>query len=119
MKFLALWKKSEFVCSSGGAVINDAKSDTSLTLEAKEKYLDSVLKDTLGFAGCEMIRRVVGIAHVEDLDSIAEADQRAACERAALRMGRRLVVERRGLVGPAGARGLDALVDMLATTLNS
>ena len=90
-----------------------------MSLEAKEHYLDSVLKDTLGFAGCEMIRRVVGIAHVEDLDSIPEADQRAVCERAALRMGRRLVVERRGLVGPPGARGLDALVDMLATTLNS
>jgi 5-methylthioribose kinase len=36
-----------------------------------------VKKDTLGFMGCEMIRRVVGIAHVEDLESIADATVRA------------------------------------------
>ena len=32
--------------------------------------------DTLGFAGCKMVRRIVGIAHVEDMDSIADADLR-------------------------------------------
>jgi 5-methylthioribose kinase len=44
-----------------------------------------------------MIRRVVGIAHVKDLDSIEPADRRAACEGAALAFGRAL------LVGGAGA----------------
>ena len=39
-----------------------------------------------------MVRRVVGIAHVEDLESIADGDVRAACERRALRAARELVV---------------------------
>ena len=48
--------------------------------------------DSLGFAGAKMIRRIVGIAHVEDLDSIQDADVRANCERKALRFGRELLV---------------------------
>jgi 5-methylthioribose kinase len=39
-----------------------------------------------------MIRRVVGIAHVADLDSIADADARSVCEKRALLFGRQLVI---------------------------
>ena len=56
-------------------------------------YLRDLLGDALGFAGAKMIRRVVGIAHVEDLDSIPDPDVRAGCERRALHFGRRLLVE--------------------------
>ena len=52
-----------------------------------------VLKDSLGFAGAKMTRRIVGIAHVADMDSIQDADKRAACERRALKCGRRLMLE--------------------------
>ncbi len=52
-----------------------------------------MLRDTVGFAGAKMIRRIVGIAHVEDFESIADADARARCERAALRLGRRMLVD--------------------------
>lgn len=55
-----------------------------------------MLEDSLGFAGCKMMRRIVGIAHVEDFKAIKDDDARAACERRALRFGRRL------LVGAAG-----------------
>jgi 5-methylthioribose kinase len=39
-----------------------------------------------------MVRRVVGIAHVADLDSIADPDVRAAAEQRALEFGQRLLV---------------------------
>jgi len=39
-----------------------------------------------------MIRRILGLAHVEDLESIADPARRAICERHALRIGRGLVV---------------------------
>ena len=39
-----------------------------------------------------MIRRIIGIAHVEDLESIQDADRRADCERLALKIARELVV---------------------------
>ena len=44
-------------------------------------FFKDILADTLGFAGMKMLRRIVGIAHVEDLESIKDADTRASCER--------------------------------------
>jgi 5-methylthioribose kinase len=41
-----------------------------------------------------MIRRVLGLAHVEDLESIADPDLRAAAERKVLALGRRLILKR-------------------------
>lgn len=49
-------------------------------------------QDTLGFAGLKMIRRVVGISHVEDLDGIADRAIRAKCEAHALALGKRLAM---------------------------
>jgi 5-methylthioribose kinase len=54
--------------------------------------LQGVLRDALGFAGCKMARRIVGVAHVADFTSIVNVDVRAKCERRALRFGRRLLV---------------------------
>jgi len=59
---------------------------------AKDAYLRRLLADSLGFAGVKMIRRILGLAHVEDLESIEDADVRAACERRALAMARELVL---------------------------
>lgn len=59
----------------------------------QEAYVADVLKDSLGFAGAKMTRRIVGIAHVADLDSIADEEKRAACELRALKCGRRLMLE--------------------------
>jgi 5-methylthioribose kinase len=42
----------------------------------KEHYLNDVLVNTAGVAGCEMIRRTVGFAHVKDLDGIPNDDLR-------------------------------------------
>ena len=50
------------------------------------------MRDALGFAGCKMARRIVGVAHVADFTSIADVELCAKCERRALRFGRRLLV---------------------------
>jgi hypothetical protein len=60
-------------------------------------------------AGAFIIRRLVGIAHTADMDSIADADTRAACELRALRFGRHLLVE-----GPATYSHARALAAALA-----
>jgi 5-methylthioribose kinase len=70
----------------GREVFGDAEVAT-----AQEIYLKDLLTDTLGFAGMKMLRRIVGIAHVEDLDSIADADVRAVCEKHGLRVAKRLI----------------------------
>ncbi len=55
-------------------------------------FLRQVWQDSLGYAGAELIRRTVGIAHVADLDSIADAASRARCQRNALALGRDLIL---------------------------
>lgn len=60
-----------------------------------EEFLQKVKKDTLGFAGCKMIRRVIGLASVADLESITDPAVRAQAERIALHLGRQLILHRR------------------------
>ena len=57
----------------------------------RDAYLLRVWQDSLGFAGCKMIRRIVGIAHVEDLDSIEDPAVRASCEENALACARSMI----------------------------
>jgi 5-methylthioribose kinase len=59
----------------------------------QDDFMASVVRDAAGFAGCKMLRRVVGFAHVADLDSIEDLGERARAERIAIRIGRRLVSE--------------------------
>jgi len=58
------------------------------------RRMASVLADTAGFAGAKMIRRLMGISHVEDFEAIASQDRRAQCEAAALSFARELMVRR-------------------------
>tara|TARA_R110002126_G_scaffold291800_1_gene458935 strand:- start:5112 stop:6401 length:1290 start_codon:yes stop_codon:yes gene_type:complete len=62
--------------------------------QALTRTLRSLFVDTVGFAGTKMIRRLVGLAHVEDMETIEDPDRRARCEANALAMGRELLVSR-------------------------
>jgi len=57
-------------------------------------YLDKLFADTLGYAGTEMIRRTIGLAHVADIDSIEDLQSRANSEKLALRIGCELIMAR-------------------------
>jgi 5-methylthioribose kinase len=59
--------------------------------EFQNDFMRSVLRDTAGYAGCEMIRRTVGFAHVADLDSIENPEVRAKAEKIALKVGKALI----------------------------
>jgi len=68
---------------------------------AAEQALGLVLHDlwvdTLGFAGVEIHRRILGLAHNADFETIDNQDLRADCERQALEFGRHIVVNRRSI----------------------
>ncbi|MFJ5795240.1 S-methyl-5-thioribose kinase [Bacillus atrophaeus] len=74
------------------------------SLEAYSK-IDGYLEDTLahifshavGFAGCELIRRTIGLAHVADLDTIVPFDKRIERKRLALEIGAVFVEKREQL----------------------
>lgn len=61
-------------------------------------YIQQILQDTAGFAGCKMARRIVGIAHVYDIESIEDDQARAEAERLALQIARRLIMGRHAIV---------------------
>ncbi|CFR29235.1 S-methyl-5-thioribose kinase [Yersinia massiliensis] len=57
-----------------------------------QQFLQQVWVDTIGYCGSELIRRTIGLAHVADLDNIADEEMRRACQRQALRLGATLIL---------------------------
>ncbi|PLR83978.1 S-methyl-5-thioribose kinase [Bacillus sp. V33-4] len=57
--------------------------------------LEKYLQDAAGFAGCELIRRTVGLSHVADLDGIQDKVKRLDAKRTALQLGSKLIKNHR------------------------
>ncbi|MED1469756.1 S-methyl-5-thioribose kinase [Bacillus salipaludis] len=78
-------------------------------VENKEKLVNTQLflnhvvskyfEDALGFAGCELIRRTIGLAHVADLDRIEDENVRLTAKRKSLELGRLLIKQRKDING--------------------
>lgn len=97
--FIDLWNVSNNnnnstveVVESSGELYKSHVYTGELYIKAQQDYLKRLWRDTLGFTGMKMIRRIVGIAHVEDLDAIIDLDVRAICEKRCLIFARTLVV---------------------------
>ncbi len=58
------------------------------TEQFREKYIARLLRYTAGYGAAEIMRRILGLAHVYDLESIADPRQRAVAESRALNVGR-------------------------------
>ena len=63
--------------------------------QALERFLHALFEDMLGFAGLEIHRRILGLAHNADFETIADRPQKVRCETAALEFGRHIAVNRR------------------------
>ncbi|KAL9686542.1 hypothetical protein QQ045_024003 [Rhodiola kirilowii] len=92
-KFTALWDENKD--GAGEAYLPTIYNNPELLQLAQNKYLSDLFHDSLGFGAAKMIRRIVGVAHVEDLESIKNDIKRADCERQALRFAIMLLKERR------------------------
>lgn len=62
-----------------------------------QDVLRQTFVDAIGFAGCEVIRRTIGLAHVADLDGIEDKNKRIHAKRRALHLGKNLILQRRAL----------------------
>lgn len=66
-----------------------------------EQALTQVLRDIwtemLGFAGVEIHRRILGLAHNADFETIEDTGLRASCEARSLRFGRHIAVNRHAI----------------------
>lgn len=92
-EFRALWKEhvKDPMYSSPGFV---------------DEVVSRLLKDSAGYAGCKMMRRVIGLAGVADLNTIEDEQIRAKAEILALKIGQALVISRESLTS------VDELVDI-------
>ncbi len=55
--------------------------------------LQNIFADAVGFAGCEVIRRTIGLAHVADLDGIENKEERLQAKVHALHLGKALLLQ--------------------------
>lgn len=60
-------------------------------------YLGGVLSDTAGTTGMELIRRIVGVAKVKDITSIADEEARACWEKRLIHLAKTLIFRRKEL----------------------
>jgi 5-methylthioribose kinase len=67
--------------------------------QALDRVLHDIWVDMLGFAGVEIHRRILGLAHNADFETIADEDLRAICEAKALKFGRHICVNRERIHG--------------------
>ncbi|MBB6633827.1 S-methyl-5-thioribose kinase [Cohnella thailandensis] len=64
----------------------------------QDSYLSRLLQDTVGFAGAKTVRRIYGLSHVADIDSIPDAGARERAQRLALSIGTSLIKHNRKAV---------------------
>ena len=63
----------------------------------KERTLQNIFHDAVGFAGLEMLRRLIGAAHVKDIEGIVDIPRKLRVEKAALQFGTTLVKQHQSL----------------------
>ena len=93
-KFTVLWE--EHGCTGDAYHVSvfgaEAAAGTEARAVAQKHFFSEIWNETVGFAGAVIIRRLVGIAHVADIEEIKDQEVRANCEKRALKFGRRLLV---------------------------
>ena len=63
----------------------------------KAQILQNIFHDAVGFAGLEILRRLIGAAHVKDIEGITNISRKLRVERAALQFGTVLVKQHQSL----------------------
>ena len=90
-RFLALWRAADHGEAYMADLVASPQDEAAMEAE-RTRFMRQLFEDSLAFGGLKMIRRILGLAHVEDLERIADPALRAVCERKALLIGRELVL---------------------------
>lgn len=109
-EFAHLWRTDRSGILYQATLFED-QGDSLGAEQALQGVLAGIWQDSLGFAGVEMHRRILGLAHVEDLEAIADPARRVIAERRALAMGRELAVMRGQIRGTGQVCALAARIE--------
>ncbi len=102
-EFRRLWRTERTGMLYAGSLFEN-RGDPLGAEQALDAVLHSLWQDMLGFAGVEIHRRILGLAHNADFETIADPDRRAICESKALKLGRHLAVNRERISSLADIR---------------
>jgi len=86
-KFLKFWSEHK-----DSALLVDGYLQASSLNHYKSKFVKNILRESVGFAGCKMARRVYGVAGVEEIRGIEDIALRREAEELALRIAREFVM---------------------------
>lgn len=109
-EFSRLWRSEREGMLYARSLFEDA-GDTLGAEQALDRFLHGVWQDLLGFAGVEIHRRILGLAHNAEFETIEDPDLRAACEAPALKFGRHIAVNRRAIHSIDEVNALVTLID--------
>lgn len=87
-KFLNFWKEYR-----NSALLVDGYLDDVTLKKYKERFVKNILRDSVGFAGCKMARRVYGVAGVAEIRGVEDRALRAEAEKMALKIAREFVIK--------------------------
>ena len=85
-KFRLLWNETE-----ESALFTKGYANEAIFKAYQEQYMQTLLQESIGFAGCKIIRRQFGIAGVEDIRGIADDLLREKANRLAVDIGERFI----------------------------
>lgn len=103
-RFADNWRRHAASAPAGGLFALTAHNPALLEAAIADR-LDAIWQDALGFLGCEMVRRILGLARIADFQSIPDEAARAACERHALLLARDVLVHPQRYPGIAAITG--------------
>ena len=103
VKFLELWEKEE-----NSALMRAGFLDAEHLKSYKQRFMKNILRESIGFAGAKIARRVFGVAGVEEIRGIEDKALRAEAEEMALRIAREFVMHYKDV------ENIDELINMIA-----
>jgi 5-methylthioribose kinase len=86
-KFLNFWSES-----ASSALLVDGYLDNATIELYKVKFIKEIFRDSVGFAACELSRRVYGVAGVEEIRGIEDVNLRAEAEGIVLKIAREFLM---------------------------
>ncbi len=92
LKFIALWNETD-----ESALLLKGYASNEVLLAYQKSFMLELLQDSIGFAGCKIMRRQLGIAGVEDIRAIQDSKIREKANRAALKIGEIFIKEHKSI----------------------
>jgi 5-methylthioribose kinase len=90
-----LWR--QFSTTFKHLMANKCKQPMLMNSDYQQYFLQQLLSDSIGFTGCELVRRAIGVARIADFERISSDAERDQCKNMALQLGQALIMQRHSL----------------------